>query len=122
MMSTITKVYQQFKDNNDVLILSHTVDPDSDTPKILNEYAVNNQIGKNWYLLTGNVDSIYTLARKGYFIEQVMGFSKTTNDFLHSENIILIDKHKHIRGIYNGTVTLDADKMITDINELLREQ
>jgi len=121
MMGTLSKVYAHFKNNNEILILSYTVDPDHDNPEMLKEYAGNNQIKENWLLLTGSKEAIYTLARKGYFIEQVMGYSKTTNDFLHSENIILVDKHKHIRGIYNGTVELDAEKMIADIEELLKE-
>ncbi len=122
MMGTLNKVADHFKDNKTVLFLSHSVDPENDTPAILKEYIVNHEIkSPNWHLLTGNKDSIYTIARKGYYIEQVMGFSKTTNDFLHSENIILVDKKKHIRGIYNGTVQADADKMIEDIEKLLKE-
>ena len=123
MTETLLQVYKKFKNDSDVMIISHSVDPDHDTPDKLLDFARRYGIPKsNWEFVTGNRDSIYTLARRGYFVEQVMGYNKSTKEFLHSENIILVDKHKHIRGIFNGTVSLDGARMIDDIEKLKKEK
>jgi protein SCO1 len=123
MTETLMRVHDRFKKDTSVMIISHTVDPENDTPEQLLDFAERNTVLEpGWQFVTGDKDSIYTLARKGYFVEQVMGYNKDTNEFLHSENIILVDRHGHIRGIYNGTVLLDAGRMIDDIGKLKSER
>jgi protein SCO1 len=85
-------------------------------------YADANGIkAPQWELLTGKASDIYNLARKSYFVEEANGLSKDSTEFLHTENIVLIDKDGHIRGLYNGTVALDAERAMQDIDELLKE-
>lgn len=86
-------------------------------------YADENEItSPNWHLLTGKKSEIYTLARQSYFAEEDLGFTKDSTEFLHTEHILLIDRSKRIRGIYNGTLQLEIEQMITDIGQLLNEQ
>ena len=75
----------------------------------------------NWHLLTGKKEKIYELARKSYFAEENIGFSKDTTDFLHTEHILLVDKNKKIRGIYNATLELEIQQLIKDISTLKKE-
>jgi protein SCO1/2 len=122
MTNNIKKIYQHFEGNPNVLFLSHSVTPEIDSVAKLKEYADANGINTpQWELLTGKATEIYSLARKSYFVEEANGLSKDSTEFLHTENIVLIDKDGHIRGLYNGTIALDAERAIEDINELLKE-
>jgi protein SCO1/2 len=76
---------------------------------------------KRWHLLTGNKSDIYALARKSYFAEEEPGFDKDSTNFLHTEHMLLVDKTGRLRGIYNGTLQLEAERMIEDIELLLKE-
>lgn len=116
------QVFEQFKGNKNVLFLSHSVTPERDSVRKLYEYARrNNILSKQWHLVTGNKSEIYDIARKGYFIEEEMGLSKTTTQFLHTENFVLIDQKGHIRGLYNGTLEAEVPRIIDDINYLIKE-
>ena len=116
-------VQDAFKNNPGVVILSFSVTPWIDSVPRLKMYADNNEItSPNWHLLTGNKAEIYTLARRDYFAEEDMGFTKDSTDFLHTEHILLIDRTKRIRGIYNGTLQLETEQMIKDMGELLKEK
>jgi protein SCO1 len=109
-------VQDAFQNNNEVVMLSYSVTPWIDSVSRLKNYADNNEItSANWHLLTGNKGDIYTLARQSYFAEEDLGFTKDSTDFLHTEHILLIDKAKRIRGIYNGTLQLEIEQMIKDI-------
>jgi len=89
---------------------------------LLRNYATKNQIIDNkWHLLTGDKKQIYQLARKSYFADENLGVQKGENDFLHTENFILVDKNLHIRGIYNGTLSLEIEQLIKDIRTLEKE-
>ncbi len=112
-----------FKDDPDVVLLSYSVTPWIDKPSVLKSYITKNGIiNPNWYFLTGSKNDIYTLARKTYFAEEDIGFSKDSSEFLHTEHFVLVDKTKHIRGIYNGTLTLEMHKIIEDIKTLEAEE
>lgn len=112
----------EFGDRSDVVLLSYSVTPWIDSVPVLNEYAKNNQIvSPNWHLLTGDKSSVYQLARQSYFAEEDLGFSRDSTEFLHTEHILLIDQNLHIRGIYNGTLQLEAEQLIRDIRTLLKE-
>ena len=72
-------------------------------------------------MMTGNKSEIYSLARESYFAEETIWFSKDSTDFLHTEYFVLVDKTKRIRGIYNGTLILEAQQVVKDMNALLEE-
>lgn len=113
-------VQDTFQKDDNVVMLSYSVTPWADSVSRLKAYADNNNItSPNWHLLTGNKADIYTLARKSYFAEEDLGFTKDSTDFLHTEHILLVDKTKRIRGIYNGTLQLEIEQMIKDIRTLL---
>lgn len=123
MNKTLHTVYQHFKENKDVLFLSHSVMPETDSVSRLFEYSKKMDVSSNqWNFLTGNKSDIYTIARQSYFAEQEMGLSKDSTAFLHTENMILVDQDAHIRGIYNGTLAIEGIRMIDDIEILLGER
>jgi len=122
MRSQLAKVQTEFRDNNDVYIISHSIQPENDTVEVLQDYADENDIqtGK-WHLVTGKREDIYTIAREDYFANEDLGEYVSNNDFLHTENIVLVDHNRHIRGIYNGLNKTSINHLITDINTLQKE-
>ena len=121
MMGNLLKVQDTFKSNPNIKILSHTVMPWLDSVGRLREYADFNGINaESWSLLTGDKKEIYELARNSYFADEGFGKTVTENDdFLHTENLVLIDQNRHIRGVYNGTLSLETKQLIEDIKYLL---
>ncbi|WP_317043810.1 SCO family protein [Maribacter sedimenticola] len=122
MTNNMTKVQEAFLDNPEVAILSHSVTPSIDSVSVLKTYAEKNGvIDSKWHLVTGDKTEIYNLGRNEYFVENDLGIPKDINDFLHTENFLLIDKNKHIRGIYNGLNRASIAQLITDAEALLQE-
>ena len=114
---------EKFKDNKEVLLLSHSVTPDMDSVAVLKKYADDKGvISGKWHLLTGNEGEIYTLAKKEYYAGDTVGYYQAGNEFLHTENFILVDKHRRIRGVYNGTLSLEMERLAEDIATLLKEK
>ncbi|MEO0337695.1 MAG: SCO family protein [Bacteroidota bacterium] len=112
-------VQNAFSDDEEVALLSHSVMPWIDSVGKLSVYAdYNNVIPGKWHLLTGDVATINELARHSYFAEKEMGLLKDRKDFLHTENMILVDQNGHIRGVYNGTIEVEMKRIIKDINRL----
>ena len=112
----------KFRDENDVIFLSHSVTPDMDSVPVLKKYAdAKGVISGKWHLLTGKRDDIYRLAKKEYYAGDTVGYYQTGNQFLHTENFILVDKHRRIRGVYNGTLPLEMERLGEDINLLKAE-
>jgi protein SCO1 len=115
-------VQNAFQNDSNVVMLSYSVTPWIDSVARLKVYADNNEITSlNWHLLTGNKGDIYNLARQSYFAEEDLGFTKDSTDFLHTEHILLVDKSKRIRGIYNGTLQLEIEQLIKDVATLLKQ-
>lgn len=115
-------IQDSFKNDDNVLLLSYSVTAEEDSVPVLKQYAqIKGVISGRWHLLTGNQDSINTLARNSYFAEKTLGQQKGTGDFLHTENVLLIDKKLRIRGIYNGTLPFDMLQLVKDIKELEKE-
>jgi len=111
-----------FKDDNDVLLLSHSVTPVKDSVPVLKMYAQENNVdATKWNLVTGPKKEIYDIARKAYFADE--DFVKTQNEdaFIHTENFILIDKKGRIRGVYNGTLAVETERIIRHIKLLKKE-
>jgi len=122
MTSHMAKVGKAFERDPSVVILSYSVTPWIDTPDKLKKYKQEHGITKpDWHFLTGSKSAIYTLARTGYFAEESLGYSKDSTQFLHTEHFILVDASGRIRGIYNGTLELEADQLINDIRTLKQE-
>jgi protein SCO1/2 len=121
MTKNMTLVQEAFKDDNEVLMLSHSVTPTKDSVPQLKKYALEKGILNNWHLVTGDKKEIYDLGRKFYFVEEDLGEPKGIDDFLHTENFVLIDKEKHIRGIYNGLNKNSVKQLIADIKALKEE-
>lgn len=121
LSSQLSRVQDAFENNNDVKILSHTVDPTHDSAEVLTDYASSyGALAGKWYFVTGSKKDIYDLARNGYFVSATTG-TGGEEDFLHSEKFVLIDKNKNIRGYYNGTDPEDVDRLILEIKILLYE-
>ena len=121
MATQMNRVYEEFKDNKDILLLSHTVMPESDSVPILNEYAKKLGVSSDkWKIVTGDKPQIYDLARKTYFAAVSEG-DGGPDDFVHTENFVLVDKEKRLRGFYDGTSNDDVDRLISDIYALLEE-
>ncbi len=120
MNTNLEKVYNEFKNDSDFLILSHTVDPENDSVLVLKEYAIKHGVtDSKWLFLTGNKSDLYKLARKGYLLNAEEGKGDET-DFIHTQNFTLIDKEGHIRGFYDGTDSLEIVRLIQEI-KLLKE-
>jgi protein SCO1/2 len=117
----LKRVQEKFIVDNRIMIVSYSVTPETDQPERLLQYANTYGIdSKKWWLLTGNRDSIYRLARRDYFADEDMGMQKTSQDFLHTENLLLIDQNRKIRGVYKGTSLAEVDWLIKDIQKLLQ--
>jgi protein SCO1 len=122
MMENLLKVQKAFPNNDHIGFISHTVTPWIDSVARLKKYAQRFGLDNRWHLVTGDKAAIYTLARQSYFAEEETGFTKDSTEFLHTEHILLIDAGKHIRGVYNGTLALETDRLIADIHQLLKEE
>jgi protein SCO1 len=121
LTANLNKVADIFKDYSEVKFISHSVTPDIDSVAQLKKYAVEHGLKPGqWHLITGDKEKIYSLARQSYFAEREIGFQNSKQGFLHTEHFILVDQEGHIRGIYNGTLELEADRLIEDINLLLQ--
>lgn len=122
MTKNLKIVSDSLQNDNNIAFLSFSVTPWIDTPSVLRKFKDKNSIkNTNWHFLTGSKSAIYQLARKSYFAEEDIGFSKDSTEFLHTEHFILVDKNKKIRGIYNGTLTLEMQKLLEDIKTLNAE-
>jgi len=122
MTSNFKIVGDKFKTDTTIVMLSYSVTPWIDKPYVLKKYMKKNGItNTNWHFLTGDRASIYKLARQSYFAEENIGFSKDSTEFLHTEHVILVDKAKRIRGIYNGTLRLEMQHLVEDIKSLQSE-
>lgn len=120
MKSKLSMIQDRFLKDESVSIISHSVQPSNDSVDVLKKYADKNGIKSNkWHLLTGNKDEIYHLARNAYFAYEDLGEVQDKNDLIHTESVLLIDKNRHIRGIYNGLSGSAMNNLISDI-ELLK--
>jgi protein SCO1/2 len=118
MKTQLVRVYEATKEMPDVLILSHTIDPEYDTVALLNDFAQRLGVdSKRWHFVTGKKDSIYKIAQTSYFATAME--DKTEPDgFIHSGAFLLIDKKGRIRGKYDGTKEEEVNQLIVDIKKL----
>ena len=121
MNHQLSRVYEKYKGNREILFLSHTVKPEEDSVPALREYAkLYSASSDQWWFLTGDKKKIYDLARNSYLASISQG-DGGANDFVHTQLLTLIDKNRQIRGIYDGLDTVQVNQLITDINILLQE-
>jgi protein SCO1/2 len=121
MKTQMKRVYDKVKDDPEVLIVSHTIDPEYDTVARLRDYAERLGVeSEKWHFLTGVKDSIYYLAQTSYFATAMEDPSQS-DGFIHSGAFLLIDKKGRIRGKYDGTKTEEVDQLIEDIRILKKE-
>lgn len=112
---------EQIKNNPKVMLLSHTVTPDIDTPEVLKAYALKKGvIDSKWNLVTGKKEDIYYIARKSYLAVKTTNSSELY-DMVHTENFVLVDQKKRIRGFYDGTNLEEVKKLLEDIKFLSGE-
>jgi protein SCO1/2 len=118
MTANLAEVQDEFKDDNEVLLLSHSVTPEIDSVAQLKKYArEKGVIDQKWNLVTGDKKQIYELARKSYMAVMDDG-DGGAYDMIHTENFMLIDKERRIRGYYDGTNKEEVEKLIRDIEIL----
>ncbi len=121
MNKNMMKVDSAFKDRNDFMILSHTVDPEVDSAAQLKAYADAHHASKNWIFLTGPKEKLYNTAAESYLLATPQAV-KTKDYFLHTQMFMLVDKQGHLRGdAYDGTDPKKVYKLIEDAKMLLRD-
>jgi protein SCO1/2 len=118
MKTQMLRVYEATKEMEDVVLLSHTIDPEYDTVALLHDFAKRLGVeSKRWHFLTGKKDSIYKIAQTSYFATAME--DKTEPDgFIHSGAFLLIDRKGRIRGKYDGTKEDEVNRLIVDIKRL----
>jgi len=121
MTTNMTDLQEYYKNDSTVLFLSHSVTPVIDSISVLRAYAdKKGVIDAKWNLVTGDKKHIYNLARKSYFAVLDEG-DGGEQDFIHTEQFILVDKQRQIRGFYDGTDKKEVQRIIKDIKILKNE-
>ena len=118
MTKNMADVQTALKDNKKVMLLSHTVMPDIDSVPVLKKYAIENGVNDStWNLVTGKKEDIYSIARKSYLAVK-LGTPDELYDMVHTENFVLVDQKRRVRGFYDGTKKEDMERLIEDANWL----
>ncbi|MGB0915033.1 MAG: SCO family protein [Crocinitomicaceae bacterium] len=122
-MQRVQKVYLR---EPDLKILSFTVYPEVDSVEQMKRYAEEHEANDGqWHFLTGNKADLYSLARKSFFVlkpAEAENLGDANSDFIHTNNFVLVDRKRRIRGYYDGTSTAGVDSLIYDIGRLLKEE
>lgn len=120
MTDHMVKIQEELKDDDEILLLSHTVTPEIDSVPQLKKYAVEKGVNDaKWNLVTGDKKEIYDLARKSYLAAKDVPYEEY--DLIHTENFVLVDKKKRIRGFYDGTDPQAIETLLHDIEVLKME-
>jgi protein SCO1/2 len=118
----LARVLAKFPDDARIQVLSHSVRPEEDSVSQLVSYAAEHHVtDPRWNFLTGSRAEIEHLAKDSYFANLNDGRSYGVADLVHTETVFLVDPHGRIRGVYNGTLELDMDRLVDDIRVLIRE-
>lgn len=121
MKGQMLRVYETFQEEGSVVFLSHTIDPEYDTVALLKDYSERLGVESNkWHFVTGDKQAIYKIAQLSY-MSVVADEPSAPGGYIHSGRFILVDKKRHIRGVYNGTDQEDVNILIADIKILLEE-
>ncbi|HTS43309.1 MAG TPA: SCO family protein [Puia sp.] len=123
MNTNLKKIYEMYKDQPDFLILSHTVDPETDSVARMKHYA--DSLGINpakWWFLTGSKEGLYKAARVSYLLDDPKNnLINPAEQFIHTQFFSLVDRNGQVRKIYDGLKKEDIEEMKSDINSLLKE-
>ena len=118
MTTNMVRIQKAVSSNPGVLLLSHTVMPETDNVLVLKKYALENGVNDlKWNLVTGDKKKIYTMARKSYLAVK-LGKPEEQYDMVHTENFVLVDAKRRVRGFYDGTNPDEIDRLIDDIKWL----
>lgn len=119
MKTQLLRIYERYADNDAVRILSHSIDPDFDRVSVLRDYANKLHVeAPRWNLVTGDKKAIYTIGQKSYMVT-AQEDANEVGGFVHSGAFILVDKDRHVRGIYDGTKEEDVNHLIEDMEKLV---
>lgn len=122
MTNNMVWLQDQIKNNPKVMLLSHSVTPDIDSVPVLKAYAQKKGvIDSKWNLVTGDKKDIYYIARKSYLAVKT-GNSSELYDMVHTENFVLVDQKRRVRGFYDGTKREEVEKLLADINFLCNKE
>jgi protein SCO1/2 len=122
MKTQMLRLYERYQKNTSVGLVSYSIDPDFDRPYRLKTYAQKLQIkAPKWNLLTGDKKAIYQIGEKSYMVT-AQEDKNEAGGFVHSGAFILVDKNKHVRGIYDGTKSEEVDHLMEDMETLLKEK
>ncbi len=121
MTDNMSQIQKELINDEDIMLLSHSVTPEIDTVAQLKRYAIKKGVDdKKWNLVTGDKKQIYQLARKSYLAVKDNG-NGDAFDMIHTENFMLIDKKRQIRGFYDGTKSEEIIRLLNDIKILKKE-
>jgi protein SCO1/2 len=123
MNKNMKDIYEQFKTDSSFMILSHTVNPETDSLPILRHYAdsLGAQV-ENWWFLTGSKADLYKSARESYLLDDPKNSSKNIDEqFLHTQFFALVDRQGRVRGIYDGIKKEEVSELVEDIQKLIKE-
>lgn len=116
------KIYEKYKDNKEVMLVSHTIDVRHDIPSVLKKYKEKLGIkGEQWQFLWGDQKEIYDTAINNYLVS-VNEDKDAAGGFIHQGYFVLVDKHRRVRVAYDGTVTEQVDQLMKDMDILLKEK
>lgn len=119
MKTQLLRIYERYATNDAVRILSHSIDPEFDNVSVLRDYANKLHVAApRWNLVTGDKKAIYAIGQKSYMVT-AQEDSNEVGGFVHSGAFILVDKDRHVRGIYDGTKEEDVNHLIEDMEKLL---
>ncbi|MSQ78141.1 MAG: SCO family protein [Flavobacteriaceae bacterium] len=120
MNTQMMRVDSATKGMQNFTILSHTVDPETDTQAAMKAYSARHNPSSNWLFLTGDKAELYSIARESYLLDAAENATKNIGeDFIHTPDFILIDQNGRLRGAYNGTKLDEVDKLIADVKILV---
>lgn len=121
MKTQMLRVYEAIQGKPDVMILSHTIDPKHDSVAVLKEFADKLGVSaEKWHFVTGKKEEIYKIGQSSYMVSASEDPTEP-GGYIHSGAFILVDKERRVRGLYDGTRPDQVDKLITDIDLLLKE-
>tara|TARA_Y100000994_G_C15488543_1_gene358360 strand:- start:1 stop:603 length:603 start_codon:yes stop_codon:yes gene_type:complete len=122
MKENMITLQNEFINDDNVLLLSHTVTPEIDSVSVLKKYSQEKGVlDSKWNMVTGDKKQIYNLARKSYLVAEDIE-SPIQYDMIHTENFVLVDSKRRIRGFYDGTDNDVMDNLISDIKILKKEE
>lgn len=122
MTANLEEVQKAIAQNPKVMLLSHTVTPEIDSVPVLKAYAIKHHVDDaKWNLVTGDKKDIYTMARQSYLAVK-LGKPDEMYDMVHTENFVLVDTKRRVRGFYDGTNPEEIKRLIADINWLSTQE